>query len=107
MSFQKTGTFFFCDKGSSPYHLFRGHFFRKGFLLLLYNLVAQVHGIATVEIQNSQCAACGGLVIAYQVSPKERLSFLKHLRSVGKLRLFQQELLLFVIYYYSVSWKKL
>lgn len=107
MSFQKTGTFFCRDKGSSPYHLFRGHFSRKGFLLLLHNLVAQAHCIATVEIQNSQCAACRGLVIAYQVSPEERLSFLKHPRSVGKLRLFQQELFLFVVYYYSVSWKKL
>lgn len=93
--------------GSSPYHLLEGHFFRKGFLLLLYNLVAQAHGITAVEIQNTQCSACRGLVIPYQVSPEERLSYLKNLRSVGKLRLFQQELLLFVVYYYAVSWKKL
>lgn len=93
--------------GSSTYHLFRGHFSRKGFLLLLCNLVAQAHGITSVEIQNTQCSACRGLVIAYQVSPEERLSYLKNLRSVGKLRLFQQELILFVVYFYAVSWKKL
>lgn len=89
------------DIGSSPYYLFRVYFSRKYFLLLLYNLVAPAHGITAVEIQNTRCSACRGLIITCQVSLGERLSYLKNLRSVGKLRLSQQELVLFVVYYYA------